>query len=60
MQDMALLRSNAEKYNSPLSPIAQLAIDIESHATEKLDEVSSDIQNFELLVMEQQNMTLKI
>lgn len=43
MQDMALLRSNAEIYNSAASQIAEIARQIESHATEKLDEVSSDI-----------------
>lgn len=52
MEDVALLRHNAEIYNGSVSQIAQLAREIEQHANEKLNEVESDIKNFEMLVQE--------
>lgn len=60
IEDLALMRNNAEIYNGPMHPITQIGKDIEQHAIEKLNESEQDIKNFEMLVQEQKANTLAI
>lgn len=60
MQDLDLMCSNAETYNGHSSPIAVMAREMEANAQNMIDQEENMIKDYELLIEEQHNQTLRI
>ena len=52
MQDLTQMRLNAEQYNSPISPISDIARSLEQLAQTMIDQEDTLIKDYELLIME--------